>query len=78
MDHIQLLPLILSAMGILATYINLSLSFSKREKERDLELKIYVDKEIGHIKNLHKTEIIHLNQKIDKLIDLVERLRDRE
>ena len=77
MEYLYLVPIALSALGIVATYINLSFNYSKREKERDEEIKKYVDKEICHIKNIHKTEIIHLNQKIDKLIDLVEKLRDR-
>lgn len=74
----QALPFIATILGIIISFYKIQSIHKEREEKRDLELKSYVDKELQFIREIYNNQIIVLNAKIDRLIDMVEKMRDKE
>lgn len=78
MELTVILPLIASVIGIVLSYYRIISIQESREKDRDLEWQKYVDKELHFIREIYNNQISQLNDKVDRLINMVEKLRDKD
>lgn len=71
MEHIDIniLTVIATVISIIAGYFKIMAIITKREQDREKEMRAYVDKEISHLKETSINEIKNLEQKIDSLRD---------
>ena len=66
---ISILTVLGTVVSIIAGYFKIISIISKREQEKEKEMKAYVDKEISHLKETSINEIKNLEEKIDSLRD---------
>jgi uncharacterized membrane protein YwzB len=72
------LPIVATVLGIIISFYKLQSIHEESEKKNQEEMKKYVDKELQFIREIYNNQITVLNAKIDRLIDMVEKMRDKE
>lgn len=63
-------------LGIVLSFYRLKAISEEREAKRDKELKEYIDKEVQFVREIYTGQITELNKKVDRLLDLIEKLRE--
>lgn len=63
-------------MGVALSFYRLKAISEERETKRDQEMKAYIDKEVQFVREIYTGQITELNKKVDRLLDLIEKLRE--
>lgn len=77
-DITNYLPTIATVLGIVATYYKIRSSINEEAKDKDLEYRAYVDKEIKHLREISNNQFLHLNDKMEQVLKAVEKLQDKD
>lgn len=67
MDWNSAMPLIISIVGAIGSYLKIKEYQDKKFNEKFLEMKQYTDKEMKHLREVYDNEFKKLEKKIDAL-----------